>query len=445
MVILGIYKFVDFGYFYTRKIKNNASLIPINLITQNMYTFTYFKILVFSFFMCSFSAFSSDLSSVKFMNQNSGYISGSNGTLLKTTDCGNTWITIPSPVQTNIMDFVILGETSLMIIADSSVYYSSDDGQNWELRMEGLSGTFNSIIFTYDAKLFICGNNSAFFVSNDFGNYWEQIEIPILSHLKKLYFLDQNWGYLVGSNGLIMTSSDGGNSWVMKNNAIGTQRLSFNSIAMSDDKTGIIVGDNGCILRTTNGWNFVKTIISPSGTADLYDVKFISPETALISGNKIILKSTSSGGEWEPASFSSSLPRNEYRSICFPTSQTGFTVGTNNTILITNNFGTSWASIFPSINESIVSESSNLNNFPNPFNPSTTISFNVFADGYVSLKVYDITGRLVSDLINGYKNKGNYSINYNASSLSSGIYFYTLNIKSSNFEYNKTNRMLLVK
>ncbi|MCB9250036.1 MAG: T9SS type A sorting domain-containing protein [Ignavibacteriales bacterium] len=68
-------------------------------------------------------------------------------------------------------------------------------------------------------------------------------------------------------------------------------------------------------------------------------------------------------------------------------------------------------------------------NYPNPFNPSTTIEFSIPKTSFVSLKVYDILGREVSNLISELKNAGNYNINFNADNfLSSGLYFYQLKV-----------------
>jgi len=65
-------------------------------------------------------------------------------------------------------------------------------------------------------------------------------------------------------------------------------------------------------------------------------------------------------------------------------------------------------------------------NYPNPFNPGTTIEFEVPKAGQVSLKVYDITGREVATLVDGVRAVGSYSIPFDASGLSSGVYFYKL-------------------
>lgn len=80
-------------------------------------------------------------------------------------------------------------------------------------------------------------------------------------------------------------------------------------------------------------------------------------------------------------------------------------------------------------------------NYPNPFNPSTKIQYAIPKAGSVQLVVYDILGQQVATLVNEYKTAGIYTVDFNASSLSSGIYFYK--IKSGSFT--DTKKMLLVK
>jgi subtilisin family serine protease len=70
-------------------------------------------------------------------------------------------------------------------------------------------------------------------------------------------------------------------------------------------------------------------------------------------------------------------------------------------------------------------------NYPNPFNPATTISFALPSDNHISLKVYDILGKEVANLVDDYRSAGSYSVNFDASNLSSGIYVYK--IQAGNF------------
>jgi hypothetical protein len=80
-------------------------------------------------------------------------------------------------------------------------------------------------------------------------------------------------------------------------------------------------------------------------------------------------------------------------------------------------------------------------NYPNPFNPSTTIKFDLKEAGLVSLKIYDILGREISTLVNEVKPAGSYNLNFNASDLTSGIYFYK--IQAGNFI--QIRKMVLIK
>ncbi len=80
-------------------------------------------------------------------------------------------------------------------------------------------------------------------------------------------------------------------------------------------------------------------------------------------------------------------------------------------------------------------------NYPNPFNPTTNISFSVPKAGNVKVSVYDVLGNEVATVVNEYKQAGSYNVNYNASALSSGVYFY----KMVSGSFTETKKMTLVK
>ncbi len=85
------------------------------------------------------------------------------------------------------------------------------------------------------------------------------------------------------------------------------------------------------------------------------------------------------------------------------------------------------------------------NNYPNPFNPSTTIKFAIPSESLVSLSIYNTLGQKVETLVNDVLKSGYYNFNFNGSKLASGVYFYKLTAKSKNSEFEKTNKMLLIK
>ena len=80
-------------------------------------------------------------------------------------------------------------------------------------------------------------------------------------------------------------------------------------------------------------------------------------------------------------------------------------------------------------------------NYPNPFNPSTMISYQLPVSSDVILKIYDILGNQIATLVNEYKPAGKYEVEFDASSLTSGVYFYQL----TSGEFTSTKKMILLK
>jgi hypothetical protein len=80
-------------------------------------------------------------------------------------------------------------------------------------------------------------------------------------------------------------------------------------------------------------------------------------------------------------------------------------------------------------------------NYPNPFNPTTIINYSIPKSGLVTIKVYDVLGREVKTLINESKLAGNYSVEFSAGNLASGIYFYRMQAG----DFANTKKLILLK
>jgi len=80
-------------------------------------------------------------------------------------------------------------------------------------------------------------------------------------------------------------------------------------------------------------------------------------------------------------------------------------------------------------------------NYPNPFTATTSISYTLATPGDVSLKVYDISGRLVATLVDGHQDAGEYVTTWEASDISSGVYFYKLETA----DFTSTKKMNLLR
>ena len=99
-------------------------------------------------------------------------------------------------------------------------------------------------------------------------------------------------------------------------------------------------------------------------------------------------------------------------------------------------------------NKNVVKEYKLEQNFPNPFNPVTKINYSITNEGFVKIKVYDVTGKNISTLVNDFKNPGSYSVLFDGSKHVSGVYFYRLEIYSNKIEeglFTDVKRMLLIK
>lgn len=96
------------------------------------------------------------------------------------------------------------------------------------------------------------------------------------------------------------------------------------------------------------------------------------------------------------------------------------------------------------INDIVPNQIQLMQNYPNPFNPNTNIEFSLPENGFVSIKVYDVLGKEIQTLVNDQINAGNHKVNFNASGLSSGIYYYTLSFFNQNNTQSFTDTKKLV-
>ena len=224
----------------------------------------------------------------------------------------------------------------------------------------------------------------------------------------------------------IFKSTNLGTSWSQFSRVNGV----FFNMEFINANTGIMCGNNGAAMRTTNGganWSALST-----GTSNLLiGIHFTTTSIVYMVGSSgTIRKSTDAGVNWftQPCPVTSNL-----RSIdVFFSDDFGLIAGANGTILKTTNGG-AVTSVIQTGNE--VPESFSLSqNYPNPFNPSTKINFYIPLSTGVSesrgvltsLKVFDMLGNEIEELVNENLTPGSYSVNFNASLLPSGTYFYRL-------------------
>jgi hypothetical protein len=202
---------------------------------------------------------------------------------------------------------------------------------------------------------------------------------------------------------------------------------------MVNDLTGYAGGQNSTVLYTNTGgtgWSSRSTGINQG----IHGIHFSNTNTGWAVGNAGSVYITFNAGvTWTPEN--SSLTT-ELSDVYFPDINRGWIVGVGGKILYR-------AGTIGIIKQSgIAPEKFSLSqNYPNPFNPVTNINFDVSENGFVSLKVYDVSGKQVADLVNENLQTGSYKVDWSANDLSSGVYFYTLKTQ----KYSETKKMILTK
>jgi Secretion system C-terminal sorting domain len=120
---------------------------------------------------------------------------------------------------------------------------------------------------------------------------------------------------------------------------------------------------------------------------------------------------------------------------------TAFNNAGNQSVASVDSFKTSIATGIEDLTNTIPSVYKIYQNYPNPFNPTTTIKYSVPNSSFVTIKVYDILGRMVKSLVNEQKVAGNYSVQFNGSNFASGIYFYRMQAG----DFVQTKKLILMK
>jgi hypothetical protein len=163
-----------------------------------------------------------------------------------------------------------------------------------------------------------------------------------------------------------------------------------------------------------------------------YSISFINDYTGFASGLGGIKKSTNSGENWVSEYASSGKT---FYSLFIVNENNIWCAGSGG-VIVAKRLPTGISGTFTEINEYKLYE-----NYPNPFNPTTKIKFDVVKSGTVRIMVYDITGREIQTLVNERLQPGTYETTFDGSQLTSGVYFYRMVTDG----YSETKRMILVK
>ncbi|MBN8569101.1 MAG: T9SS type A sorting domain-containing protein, partial [Ignavibacteria bacterium] len=429
-----------------------------------------------------------NLFTINFPNSSTGYIGGTNGKLIKTTNGGTTWDSIASGSTTTMqsMDFVD-GNTGYIGTTLGIVKKTTNAGSSWTDYNVGASITSNGISFSDVNTGFMCSSSGVVRKTTNAGVNWAALTTGTTQTLNSIYFVDANTGYSAGATGTIIKTTNGGTNWTTQTTGI-TDLI--NSIKFNDASRGMAACNAGKILVTTNGGSSWSS--QTSNVLDIINLRGTFIENGnnlyIIGQNGVILNSTDQPLPVELASFTSTVVNRNVKlswQTVTETNNSGFeierTVKTENEQW--NKIGFVTGNGTTNNQQSYTYEDKNLStgtykyrlkqidyngnytyydlsseaiigkpvsfelsqNYPNPFNPSTKIVFSIPFDSKVTLKIFDITGKEIKTLLNDFKSADFYTVDFNASELPSGIYFAKISAQSDSKDFAKTIKMILSK
>jgi photosystem II stability/assembly factor-like uncharacterized protein len=194
---------------------------------------------------------------------------GKEGTILKTSDGGNTWQTQISGTYLDLNSvFFIDSRTGWAVGGDfwnNVVLKTTDGGSNWQTQQIGSRGPFFSVQFL-DARNGWLGGESTL-KTTDGGTTWQSPTSEFSNYFTSLFFVDSLTGYSAPSSTLNNTT-DGGKTWNRQTMDLGT---SLRSLYFTDAKNGWAVGDHGTILHTSTGGG--EPLDFPQGAYDISSVR----------------------------------------------------------------------------------------------------------------------------------------------------------------------------
>ena len=279
---------------------------------------------------------------VDFIDENVGYIVGSELLVRRTTDGGNTWVNqvLGSGGQVLYSVFFVNKDTGWTVGYPGIILKTTNGGIDWISQMDTLNVSLNSVYFLNDTIGFIAGDDYILKTLNA-GEEWIVSLYDYTEYLEDICFSDENFGYAVGYHHNILKTTDGGNIWEKIYSHSSDSFL--RSVNFINQDTGWVAGNGAIFRKTTNGgtsWNDVSLGIN--GYNDiLYSVYFINDNIGWVTGNEgKLFKTTDGGTTWQ--SKSSPLTSEHLNSVFFVDSKLGWIAGENGTILHTTNSGSNW-------------------------------------------------------------------------------------------------------
>ena len=223
------------------------------------------------------------LYNIYFVDENVGFIIGGGGTILKTEDGGKTWVRKiamsdapgrggnPRPLRANLMGIQMISETTGFIAGtENTILKTTDGGETWvgsseRARVGETRNNLEGIWFVSPTTGWVIGSFGTLLHTADGGETWEKRDPGFDNNLFGIHFLDENTGWISGQEGLILHTTDGGATW---NQQEVESYDDLHDITFVDAMVGWAVGGYNSILHTTDGGK-TWTLSNIPGSANL--------------------------------------------------------------------------------------------------------------------------------------------------------------------------------
>jgi photosystem II stability/assembly factor-like uncharacterized protein len=405
------------------------------------------------------------LCDITFIDMNTGYAVGRDGTIIHTTDTGENWAAQQSgtTVPLNSVYFIdkdngwaVEGFNDAISygawfwntqVEPATILHTTNGGLTWDKQTSGVTVLLHDVCFTDKNSGIIVGGHRkkdtntdtvecVILKTTDAGGHWTTQYSEMNTIINRVCYTGKNVGTAVGTTSFgmgylqcaIFRTTNGGDDW--NKQSIGIAGVLYD-VFFVDANYGWAVGTRvdtsaGLILRTTDGGDHWTS--QPTVTASvLTGVFFTDANSGTVvggapwGGNDVILRTTDGGNTWSSHVFDSET---HFSDVCFADAETGWIVGGDGRILHTTNGGVTF--IEGGQTDEVPNDFALCQNCPNPFNPSTSIKFELPKSSDVRLSVYDLLGREVSVLVNEKRNAGVHEVKFDGTSLASGVYFYRI-------------------
>lgn len=407
------------------------------------------------------------------------------------------WVSQNSGISDDLVDIFFIDSLYGWAVSDYDIISTTDGGENWIKQNSPANiPIIEKIQFASKNIGFVIGKNGLFMRSINDGKDWDIIDSELTYDFIDLCFIDENLGWITGvqttpstRTGVILHTTNAGTTWIKQLekscNCLFGSTL-FMAVKFLNDQMGWALGSDYAdnfsatqIYFTSDGgteWN----VIGEWENWPLFELEIVSEDTLWASGAPLVL-SFDGGVNWicyglENPDFlidaSSISPLNSIKGWVVQNSSLSEEKGIYYTMDGGKNweqeisFGESFATVITNFRgnylwiagtnglimkrhkiTSLNAFKEHINsfilhqNFPNPFNNQTKISYFISRHTHVLLQVYDVLGNTISTLVNKEQNPGQYIVELSGNNLPSGIYFYQLQASESTI----TKKMIYMK